>query len=61
MAPAEYLIYVDARAIGVVEAKPVGYPLKVVQAYRQGMPTESLRLAGRKAARAESPPQARAV
>src|SRR5438132_13849483 len=29
--PADYLLYVDARAIGVVEAKPVGYPLKGVE------------------------------
>src|SRR5205823_8116645 len=29
--PADYLLYVDARAIGVVEAKPVGHTLKGVE------------------------------
>src|ERR1700730_3242847 len=29
--PADYLLYVDAKAIGVVEAKPVGCTLKGVE------------------------------
>src|SRR5687767_9697586 len=29
--PADYLLYVDAKAIGVVEAKPVGHTLKGVE------------------------------
>lgn len=29
--PADYLLYVDAKAIGVVEAKPVGYTLRGVE------------------------------
>ena len=28
---ADYLLYVDGKAIGVVEAKPAGYPLKGVE------------------------------
>ena len=39
---ADYLLYVDGRAIGVVEAKPVGYPLSGVELqsdkYTKGLP-----------------------
>lgn len=39
--PADYLLYVDAKAIGVVEAKPVGYTLKGVEgqsaSYAEGL------------------------
>ncbi len=40
--PADYLLYVDGRAIGVVEAKPVGHSLKGVEgqsaSYCDGIP-----------------------
>ncbi|MEZ6072280.1 MAG: type I restriction-modification enzyme R subunit C-terminal domain-containing protein [Pirellulales bacterium] len=40
--PADYLLYADGRAIGVVEAKPVGHTLKGVEIqsakYAQGLP-----------------------
>ncbi|MBK9187316.1 MAG: restriction endonuclease subunit R, partial [Phycisphaerales bacterium] len=43
--PADYLLYVDAKAIGVVEAKPVGHTLRGVEgqsaSYSEGLP-ESL-------------------
>jgi hypothetical protein len=43
--PADYLLYVDGKAIGVVEAKPVGHTLKGVEgqsaSYSDGLP-ESL-------------------
>lgn len=43
--PADYLLYVDGKAIGVVEAKPVGHTLKGVEgqsaSYGEGLP-ESL-------------------
>lgn len=40
--PADYLLYVDGKAIGVVEAKPVGYTLRGVEgqsaSYSDGLP-----------------------
>ncbi|MCR9217284.1 MAG: DEAD/DEAH box helicase family protein [bacterium] len=40
--PADYLLYVDGKAIGVVEAKPVGHTLKGVEgqsaSYGEGLP-----------------------
>jgi type I restriction enzyme R subunit len=40
---ADYLLYIDGKACGVVEAKPEGHPLKGVetqsQKYMQGLPT----------------------
>ncbi|MBY0307930.1 MAG: DEAD/DEAH box helicase family protein [Phycisphaerales bacterium] len=40
--PADYLLYVDGRALGVVEAKPVGHTLKGVEGqsagYSEGLP-----------------------
>lgn len=40
--PADYLLYVDGRALGVVEAKPVGHTLKGVEgqsaSYSDGLP-----------------------
>lgn len=40
--PADYLLYVDAKAIGVVEAKPVGHTLRGVEgqsaSYSDGLP-----------------------
>lgn len=40
--PADYLLYVDGKAIGVVEAKPVGHTLKGVEgqsaSYSEGLP-----------------------
>jgi len=40
--PADYLLYVDGKAIGVVEAKPVGHTLKGVEgqsaSYSDGLP-----------------------
>ncbi|MGE3109332.1 MAG: type I restriction-modification enzyme R subunit C-terminal domain-containing protein [Phycisphaerales bacterium] len=41
--PADYLLYVDGKAIGVVEAKPVGHTLRGVEgqsaSYSEGLPT----------------------
>ena len=41
--PADYLLYVDGKAIGVVEAKPVGHTLKGVEgqsaSYSEGLPS----------------------
>ncbi|MGH3695779.1 MAG: DEAD/DEAH box helicase family protein [Pseudonocardiaceae bacterium] len=46
---ADYLLYVDKRAVGVIEAKPVGTPLSGVEwqsaKYAQGLPTEVRRRA----------------
>jgi len=43
--PADYLLYADGKALGVVEAKPVGHTLKGVEgqsaSYSDGLP-ESL-------------------
>ncbi len=40
--PADYLLYVDAKAIGIVEAKPVGHTLRGVEgqsaSYSDGLP-----------------------
>lgn len=40
--PADYLLYVDSKAIGVVEAKPVGHTLRGVEgqsaSYSEGLP-----------------------
>jgi type I restriction enzyme R subunit len=41
---ADYLLYVDKRAVGVIEAKPVGTPLSGVEwqsaKYAEGLPAE---------------------
>jgi len=41
---ADYLLYVDGKAIGVIEAKPEGFPLKGVETqslkYVAGLPKE---------------------
>ncbi|MGH3426356.1 MAG: hypothetical protein ACRDQZ_02075 [Mycobacteriales bacterium] len=46
---ADYLLYIDKRAVEVIEAKPVGTPLSGVEwqsaKYAQGLPTEVRRRA----------------
>ena len=41
---ADYMLYVDGKAIGIIEAKPVGYPLKGVELqslkYTAGLPKD---------------------
>jgi type I restriction enzyme R subunit len=43
---ADYLLYVDQKAVGVIEAKPEGTPLSGVEWQSRSTPTVSLRRSG---------------
>lgn len=40
---ADYLLYVDGKALGVVEAKPIGHTLKGVEGQSASQPGQALR------------------